>query len=59
MAWPPPQKDSAPRVSEAADVSAGGFVPLLHSSFTFAPENTTFEVPPVGFRAGGFGSVLF
>lgn len=40
-------------------LSAGGFVPLLHSSFTFAPEDTTFEVPPVGFRAGGFGSVLF
>lgn len=40
-------------------VSAGGFVPLLHSSFTFAPEATTFEVPLVGFRAGGFGSVLF
>ena len=40
-------------------VSAGGFVPLLHSNFTFPPEGTTFEVPPVGFRAGGFGSVLF
>jgi hypothetical protein len=40
-------------------VSAGGFVPLLHSTFSFSPEDTTFEVPPVGFRAGGFASVLF
>jgi len=39
-------------------VSAGGFVPLWHSSYSF-PEVTTFEVPPLGFRAGGFGSVLF
>jgi len=39
-------------------VSAGGFIPLWHSSYSF-PEVTTFEVPALGFRAGGFGSVLF
>ncbi|HKO90802.1 MAG TPA: hypothetical protein VJU61_06615, partial [Polyangiaceae bacterium] len=39
-------------------ISAGGFVPLWHSSYSF-PELATFEVPVFGFRAGGFGSVLF